>query len=382
MARAARLLAVAVLVAAVGLTATWAARRFGAPDRALHVTGTVEGTQVDVSAKVAGRIVELAVRDGQRVERGQLIARLDAAELDADVHRAEAAVRTATARLRELEAGTRSEEIREAEARVARAEAQLADLLAGARGPEIEQARAGLRNATATRDGTERDYRRVRELFAKELVAAQEVDRAKQAYDVAVANEHGARERLALVEAGPRAHEVEAARAEVRAAKERVALLRAGPRAEAIDAARAQVGEARASAELARARRAEARLVAPITGVVLRKNLERGETVTPGTSIVTLLDPDDLWVRAFVPETDVGRVRVGQPAAVTVDAYPGREYPGTISEIAAEAEFTPRNVQTRKERVNLVFRVKITVANPDGVLKPGLPADAVLRPSP
>ncbi|MBI2202881.1 MAG: efflux RND transporter periplasmic adaptor subunit [Candidatus Rokubacteria bacterium] len=382
MARALRLLAIAVVLAAVGLTATWAARRFGAPDRDLHVTGTIEGTQVDVSAKVAGRIVELPVRDGQRVESGQLIARLEAAELEADVHRAAAAVRTATARLRELQAGTRAEEIREAEARAARAEAQLRDLLAGARQPEIEQARAALRNATATRDWTERDYRRARELFAKDLVAAQEVDRAKQAYEVALANEQSARERAALVEAGPRAHEVEAARAEVRAANERVSLLRAGPRPEAVDAARAQVAEARATVELARARLAEARLVAPIAGVVLRKNVERGETVTPGTSIVTLLDPNDLWLRAFVPETDVGRIRVGQPAAVTVDAFPERAFPGAISEIASEAEFTPRNVQTKKERVNLVFRVKIALPNRDGVLKPGLPADAVIRPGP
>ncbi len=382
MARALRLLVIAVLLAAAGLTATWASRRFGAPDRDLHVTGTIEGTQVDISAKVSGRIVELPVRDGQRVEPGQLIARLEASELEAEMQRAAAALRTATARLRELQAGSRAEEIREAEARAARAEAQLRDLMAGARQQEIEQARAALRNATATRDWTQRDYRRARELFAKELVAAQEVDRAKQAYEVALADEESARERATLVEAGPRTHEVEAARADVRAATERVSLLRAGPRAETIDAARAQVAEARAALDLSRARLGEARLVAPIAGVVLRKNVERGETVTPGTPMVTLLDPRDLWLRAFVPETDIGRIRVGQPAGVSVDAYPGREFPGAISEIASEAEFTPRNVQTKKERVNLVFRVKIALPNSDGVLKPGLPADAVIRPAP
>jgi HlyD family secretion protein len=171
---------------------------------------------------------------------------------------------------------------------------------------------------------------------------------------------------------------VEAARAEARAARERVALVRAGPRAEAVAAARAQVGEAEAALELARARLAEAELRSAIDGVVLRKNLERGETANPGVAILTLLDPGDLWLRAYVPETDVGRIRIGQPASVTVDAFPGRGFPGTIGEIASEAEFTPRNVQTKKERVNLVFRVKITLANADGVLKPGLPADAVI----
>ena len=380
MSRAVRLLLAAVLLAALGLTATWAARRFGPPDAAIHVTGTIEGTQVDVSAKMAGRIVELAVREGQRVERGQLLARLEAPELEADARRAGAAVGTATARLRDLEAGTRAEEIREAEARAARAAAQLEDLLAGARRQEIEQARAALRNATATREWTEADYSRIRQLFGKDLVAAQEVDRTRQAYEVALANEQSARERVTLVEAGPRTHEVEAARAELTAARERVALLKAGPRGEAVAAARAQVDEARANLDLARARLAEARLTAPIAGVVLRRNLELGETAGVGTSVLTLLDPGDLWLRAYVPETDVGRIRVGQRAAVTVDAFPGRAFPGAISEIASEAEFTPRNVQTKKERVNLVFRVKIAVRNADGVLKPGLPADAELAP--
>jgi HlyD family secretion protein len=170
-----------------------------------------------------------------------------------------------------------------------------------------------------------------------------------------------------------------AARAELRAARERVQFLKAGPRPDAVAAARAQVVQAEAAITLARARLAEATIAAPITGVVLRKNLEVGETANPGVPIVTLLDTRDLWLRAYVPETDIGRVRVGQSATISVDAYPGRGFAGAISEIASEAEFTPRNVQTKKERVNLVFRVKIAATNPDGVLKPGMPADAVLH---
>ena len=217
-------------------------------------------------------------------------------------------------------------------------------------------------------------------LSAKELIAAQDVDRARQAYEVAVANEQSAREQLALVEAGPREHEVEAARYELSAARQRVRLLRAGPRADAVAAARAQVAEATAGRALAQARLDETRIVSPITGVVLRKNVEPGETVTPGTPILTLMDPRDLWLRAYVAETDVGRIRIGQPARVTIDAYPGRPFNGAITEIASEAEFTPKNVQTKKERVNLVFRIKIGLRNEDGVLKPGMPADADLLP--
>ncbi|MBI4637460.1 MAG: efflux RND transporter periplasmic adaptor subunit [Candidatus Rokubacteria bacterium] len=381
MARWLKLAATAAFIVVVGLAATWTARRFDGGDRPLAVTGTIEATQVDVSTKLTGRIVELTVREGQPVERGQLLVRLDAGELLAEMRRTEAQVRAAEAQLSDLEAGARREEIAEAEARAARAQAQLADLLAGSRAQEIEQARAALRNATVTREWTERDFRRARELGAKELIAAQEVDRARQAYEAAEATEAGARERLALLEAGPRQHEVEAARAELRAARERVELLRAGPRPDAVRAARAQVAEARAARALAEARLAETRLVSPLTGVALRRNLEVGETANPGVSIVTLMDPDDLWLRAYVPETDVGRVRLGQRAAITVDAYPGRIFAGTISEIASEAEFTPKNVQTKKERVNLVFRVKIAARNPERVLKPGMPAAAEIEPA-
>lgn len=320
------LTAAGVALVAVAVAATWAVRR--PADGRLAVTGTIEAIQVDVGAKITGRIVELTVREGQPVERGQLLARLDSEELTAEAWRADAALATA--------------------------EAQLRDLLAGSRTQEIEQARAALRQATVSKEWYERELARARELFAKELVAAQEVDRAKQAYDSAVANEVAARERLDLVQAGPRLHEVEVARA--------------------------RVAEARAAQALAQARLQQTRIVSPVTGVVLHKNVERGETVNPGVSLLTLLDPHDMWLRAYVPETDVGRIRLGQKASVMVDAYPGRAFPGTISEIGSEAEFTPKNVQTKKERVNLVFRIKIAIDNAGGVLKPGMPADAEILP--
>jgi len=147
-----------------------------------------------------------------------------------------------------------------------------------------------------------------------------------------------------------------------------------------VAAARAQVGEARAALALTQARLADTRLVSPLTGIVLRKSMEVGETATPGAPILTLIDPNDLWLRAYVSETDLGRIRLGQAAALTVDAFPGRMFAGVVREIASEAEFTPKNVQTKKERVNLVYRVKIGVSNPDGVLKPGMPADALIHP--
>jgi HlyD family secretion protein len=313
------------VVLVLGLAYAYGGRLFGPGSRTIvSVTGTVEATQVDVSTKITGRIVARPVKEGDAVTEGQLLARLDATELAADARRQEAAVRSAQATLR--------------------------DLLAGARGEEIEDARAALQSAEATRIMNERDFRRAEELSRRELIAAQEVDRARQAYEVATAQERSARQRQNL--------------------------LLSGSRPEQIEAARGQLAQAESALAMARSRLKEMIILSPLDGVVLRKNLEVGEMATPGVSILTLMNPRELWVRAYVPEEEIGRIKIGDPARVKVDAYPGRTFPGRIIEIASEAEFTPKNVQTKKERVNLVFRIKIAVDNPEGILKPGMPADA------
>ncbi|MBI3030757.1 MAG: efflux RND transporter periplasmic adaptor subunit [Candidatus Rokubacteria bacterium] len=375
--RLGRIAAVLLVVAALAVGGPLASRflnSLGVPT--IQVTGNMEAMQVDVSAKIAGRILSLRVREGDRVTEGHLLARLDDAELKAEVERAEAALTSAQAQLRDLLAGARREEIDEARATVDQAQAQLNDLLAGSRREEIEQAREAVRSAEATRVWTERDFRRAQELFAKEFIAMQEVDRARQVHEVAVAQERSARANLQMVEAGPRRDQIEAARARLKAARDRLDLLLAGPRPFQVEAGRGQVSQARAALDLARSRLREAAIVSPINGVVLRKNLEAGEMANPGVSILTLVDPADLWLRAYVPETDIGRIKVGMAARITIDAYKDRTFSGKITEIASEAEFTPKNVQTKKERVNLVFRIKIAVDNPEGLLKPGMPADA------
>jgi HlyD family secretion protein len=421
-----------VVVALLGLAAAglWALSRREPGTVGLAVTGTIEARDVDLSAKTTARIAAILVEEGSRVHRGELVIQLEDAELVAEVARLDAGVRVAQAQLRDLMAGARKEEIAEAQAQVGRAEAALADLLAGARreeiqaarqvvaqaearqrdleagarAQEVEQARSAVASAEATRVWTEREFQRLESLYERDLVAAADKERAWQAFEVARMQERTAREQLALVlagprgeqlaaaraevrqarerlrliEAGPRPDQVEAARAEVRAARERLALVEAGPRSGQVDTARAQLAQAEAALTQARARLADTRIEAPMDGVVLRKNLEPGATAAPGAAIVTLVDPTDLWLRAYIPETDLGRVRLGQLARVTVDAFPGQPFEGRVTEVASAAEFTPRNVQTQKERVNLVFRVKVAIANPDGRLKPGMPADAVI----
>lgn len=317
---------VLTLLLGLGLAYAYGGRLFGSGNGRplVSVTGTIEAIQVDVSARIAGRIVERPVDEGDRVTAGQLLVRLDEAEQAAEVRRQEAAVRTA--------------------------QSSLDDLQAGARREELEDARAALQSASATREWTERDFRRAEGLFRQTLIAAQEVDRARQAYDVALAQEKSARQKLLLLEAGSRPDQVETARG--------------------------QLAQARNALEVAKTRLKEMTIFSPVDGVVLRKNLEVGELANPGVPILTLMKPSDIWVRAYVPEEEVARIKVGSPARIAVDGYPARRFPGRITEIASEAEFTPRNVQTRKERVNLVFRIKIAVDNPEGILKPGMPADA------
>ncbi len=314
-----------LLVAAASVAAAWAGRHLGTGNGApVSVTGTIEATQVDVSVKITGRIVERLVNEGDKVTRGQPLVRLDDSELAADVRRLEASLRSAQATLRDLEKGARPQ--------------------------EIEDARAAVASAEATRSMTEREFQRTDQLFKQNLIAAQDVDRARQAFDVARAQERSAREKLAL--------------------------LLAGSRPDQIDAARWQVSQAESALVQAQSRLREAMVFSPIDGVVLRKNLEAGETANPGVPILTLVNPKDVWLRAYVPETEVGRLKVGDTARLRVDAFPDRVFTGRLTEIGAEAEYTPRNVQTKKERVNLVFRIKIQIDNPQGILKPGLPADA------
>jgi HlyD family secretion protein len=152
-----------------------------------------------------------------------------------------------------------------------------------------------------------------------------------------------------------------------------------GPRQEDIDQGRARVAQAQAALQLVKTQLSYATVVSPLTGVVLSKNIEPGEYVAPGTAVVTVGDLVNVWLRAYIEETDLGRVKVGQRASVTTDTYPGKRYEGRVSFIASEAEFTPKNVQTQKERVKLVYRIKIDITNPKMELKPGMPADAVIE---
>jgi len=187
-----------------------------------------------------------------------------------------------------------------------------------------------------------------------------------------------AEERLKLVQEGPRAEQIDQARAALRQVEERYALVKEGPRAEQLDQARAKLAAAGAAVSHAKQQLDYTELKAPFNGIILSKSAEPGEYLSPGAPVVTLGDLGNPWLRAYVSETDLGNVRLGQAAEVTCDSWPGRVFKGTVTYISGEAEFTPKQVQTPEERVKLVYRIKIALENEDLALKPGMPADARL----
>ncbi len=321
------IVAAAVILAMGAGIAAWFRVHEGKEVGVIRVSGNIEVTDVDVSFKIPGRLLQRSVDEGMAVAAGQLVARLDSADLERETSMREAELQAAEAVLRELVAGSRPQ--------------------------EVARARAVVASAQAEAERLSRDYERAKALHSRDVISRQEFERAKAAYEVADERRKEAKESLHLVEEGPRREQIEQARARSRQAKEAL--------------------------ELSRTRLSYATIASPLAGVVLSKNAEPGDYVAPGTPVVTVGSLNDPWLRAYIEETDLGRVKVGQHVEVTADTYPGKKYAGRISFIAPQAEFTPKNVQTQKERVKLVYRIKVDVANPDMELKPGMPADAAIR---
>jgi HlyD family secretion protein len=344
----------------------------------LRLSGNIEAIDAQVAFKIAGRVEARPVDEGYTLKKGQLVAQLDTSDLVHDVALREAEVQAAEAALAELLAGSRPQEITAAEAAMRRAKAFLEELEHGSRPQEIALAEAVVRSALAEKNRLEDELGRATRLRQQNAISVEDHIRAKAANDVAVANYHQAQERLALAQEGPRAEQIAQARAALAQAQAQYELVKIGPRKEDIDQARARLEQAKAALGLARTRLGYATLKAPMPGVVLSKNIEPGEYVSPGTPVITMANLEDVWLRAYVDARRVERLRIGQPAQVTTDT-PGQVFTGRVSFISSEAEFTPKTVQTEQERVKLVYRVKIDIHNPDGALKPGMPADAVIQ---
>jgi HlyD family secretion protein len=290
-------------------------------------SGTVEATEAQIGFQAAGRIQDLAVREGETVTVGEEVAHLDRSEAEARQQQAIAQAGAARALLEELEGGSRKEEIRQGRAALAAAAERLRD--------------------------AERDLERMQTLLEGGAVSREALDKAHVTFDVA--------------------------KSQYDQAQEQVTILETGPRREKIEAQRAQVAQAEAAVRVIDATLANLTLRAPFDGIVTVRHREPGEIVAPGSPVLTVMNPADRWVRIYVPETRIGAVRLGQAAKITSDTFPTKIYRGEVVFISSQAEFTPKTVQTTEERVKLVYAVKVRITeDPTFDLKPGMPADVRL----
>ena len=314
------------MVAFIGLRLyqTWLADRSAANE--MKLSGNIEAHESLVSFKVMGRIVNLPVDEGMAMKTGDLLAQLDTADYSQQVAMDES---TQVVRNRQLALG-----------------------LAGSRWQDIEAAKQTVIDSKADLEQKKKDYARYEALYEKDEISGQTRDQAATNVTRAQATYDRAQQILNELVEGTRKEELEVEQADVHQAKENL--------------------------EMSQIRLSYTVLRAPFDGIVLVRQAELGEVVSPGTPIVTLADLDHIWLRVYLPETDLGKIRWGQTVTVRADTYPGKSYMGRVSVIASDAEFTPKSVQTEKERVTLVYRVKIDVENPNHELKPGMPADAYI----
>ena len=296
--------------------------------RGIAASGNIEATEVRVSAKVGGELTEVLVEEGSRVSRGQALAQIDHATLDL--------------------------ELEQARAGVSLAEAQLALLLKGARIEDIQQAQEALVQAEENQRLAKEDAERMKGLFASGSATQKQQDDAAARYVVAQAQYNTAAQALRKLQNLARPEEVQAAKARVDQAQVAVRLLEK------------TIGDAA--------------VTSPLDGLVTQRLVEPGEQVSPGMTLLVLADLSRVELEVFVSEPDLGKVSLGQQVGVRIDGEPPNSFTGRISHISSVAEFTPKNIQTRQERVKLVYGVKIQIENPQGILKAGMPADAVLQP--
>ncbi|MFN7948527.1 MAG: efflux RND transporter periplasmic adaptor subunit [Blastocatellia bacterium] len=351
---------------------------FGA-DKAQVISGTIETREIRVGSKAGGRVTEVLVEEGREVQPGEPLVRFDVAELKAQREQAEARIAQQRARLEKLQRGARPEEIAQARAAAATAKAQYEAVRTWPRPEEVEQARAAVAAAEAEVRNAETAFERTQRLRASGDIPQQDFDNAKFRLENLRARRDAERKRLDLLLNGSRAEDVRAAEERYRQAQEAERLVRAGARTEEIADARAQLAEAEARLEQIKVQLAEGEIKAPAHAVVEAVSVRPGDLTTPNQTVVRLLELDQIWVRIYIPEPQLGNIRVGQKAKIKVDTFKDRTFDGVIEQINAQGEFTPRNIQSRDERNHQVFGVKVKLDNREGKLKSGMAADVTLE---
>jgi len=320
-------LLIAIVIIVIGAFAIETKRLNNRPDdSAIVLSGNIEVTEVDAGFKIGGRIAKLKAEEGEKVEKDKILATLDKVEFENIVSQNVAYLNEKQILLEELKAGSRREDLEQAKANVSYADAELSK--------------------------TKKDYERIESLYNNGILSAQQFDSAKKSYEAAVSMHKKSLESFNLVKAGPRMEEIKAAENRVQYAE--------------------------ASLKVAKEKLNDTTIYSPVSGVILKKNAESGEIISPAIPVYTIGVLEKPWIKVYVKEDKLGLIKLGQRAEIKTDSFPNKIYEGTVTYISSEAEFTPKNIQTQEERVKLVFGVKISVENRNDELKPGMPADVRL----
>lgn len=293
----------------------------------IETSGTIEATQVDIKSRVTGELLEIKIREGDKVKAGDVIAIIDDADLQIQKAQAAAALKVAQAKYQTIIEGTRSED-----------KAQLEEF--------VKQAQLNYQNA-------KQDFERIKNLFETQSVSQKMLDDAKL--------------------------RVEITEAQLTAAKENLKKAVTGARQSEINAARAAVEQAKAQVEAIEKRINDAVIKSPIDGFTTLMNYEKGELVNAGAVLTRVVNLQSVWTKIFVNEIDLGKIHLNQDVIIKVDSFKDREFKGRISYISPEAEFTPKNIQTKEERVKLVYAVKVSITNDEMLLKEGMQSDVFIK---
>jgi HlyD family secretion protein len=357
------------------------------PGNAIVASGNIELTEVNIAFKTSGKLIERTVDEGDVVKKGQVIARLDRDQLLAQREREAAGLNSAISQLAQAETSlawqkeNMAGDVEQRKADLNSYQARLQELKNGSRPQEIQEAKAAVESAQSEYDRAQRDWDRAQTLYKNDDISSAQYDQYRNRWESSDAALKQAKERQALVLAGPRVEQIDAAAAQVQRAVGSLKMAESNSieikrREQELTFRRSEIERAKASLALIDAQLADTIAASPVDGVVLVKAADVGEVLAAGTTVVTVGDIDHPWLRAYINETDLGRVKLGAKARITTDSYPGKVYEGRVSFIASEAEFTPKQIQTQEERVKLVYRIKIDVDNPRHELKLNMPADA------
>ena len=358
--------------------------------RELYYSGTIEAVKAELSFQISGRVTSVLVDEGQSVEKDQLLAELDPSEFQARHNQALADLDRSKKSLQRLELvleisrNTLPVEVVRAKASVDALQSTLNELVAGYRKQDVEQAKLAFLASQVTMEEAKKDKERHDRLFRGGIISEKERDVSDLRYERTLKEYERAKEAYELLKEGFRVEAIQAAKARLSEGKAMLQQARSNlKKIEAaekdVDAARAQVKAAQATLELTETQLTYNQLKAPSKGIITSRNVEPGEVVLPGRQVLSVSDLSSVDLKIFVNETEIGKIKPGQKVEVKVDSFPHKIFWGMVSFISPEGEFTPKIIQTHKERVKLVYLVKVSIPNPDLELKSGMPADAWLR---